>query len=143
MTSRKIIVDSYGGMGRHGGGAFSRDSSEVDGRAADNDRWVAKILSASGVADRCEVQFAYAIRNPEPVSVSIDTFCTGKVDDEKLEHAVVKSSISNRLIIKQLNFLPPIYRKTSNYGHFGRVDIVDAMTWKLTDRAEHYERRAR
>src|SRR2546430_2535469 len=89
LTGRKIIVDSYGGMGRHGGGAFSgKDPSKVDRSAAYMGRWVAKNVVASGLADRCEVQFAYAIGHPEPVSVSIDTFCTGKVDDEKLERAV-------------------------------------------------------
>src|SRR4051794_28340833 len=138
LTGRKIIVDSYGGMGRHGGGAFSgKDPSKVDRSAAYMGRWVAKNVVASGLADRCEVQFAYAIGHPEPVSVSIDTFCTGKVDDEKLERAVCEVfNFKPAEIIKQLNLLRPIYRKTTNYGHFGRVDDLDAITWERTDRAE-------
>ncbi|PYK69809.1 MAG: methionine adenosyltransferase [Verrucomicrobia bacterium] len=138
ITGRKIIVDSYGGMGRHGGGAFSgKDPSKVDRSAAYMGRWVAKNVVASGLADRCEVQFAYAIGHPEPVSVSVDTFCTGKVDDEKLERAVCKVfNFKPAEIIKQLNLLRPIYRKTTNYGHFGRVDDLDAITWERTDKAE-------
>src|SRR5213075_1248036 len=117
LTGRKIIVDSYGGMGRHGGGAFSgKDPSKVDRSAAYMGRWVAKNVVASGLADRCEVQFAYAIGHPEPVSVSIDTFCTGKVDEEKLERAVCEVfNFKPAEIIKQLNLLRPIYRKTTNY----------------------------
>src|ERR1700724_3231395 len=132
LTGRKIIVDSYGGMGRHGGGAFSgKDPSKVDRSAAYMGRWVAKNVVASGLADRCEVQFAYAIGHPEPVSVSIDTFCTGKVDDEKIERAVRSTfSFKPADIIKQLDLLRPIYRKTTNYGHFGRVDDLDALTWE-------------
>jgi S-adenosylmethionine synthetase len=138
ITGRKIIVDSYGGMGRHGGGAFSgKDPSKVDRSAAYMGRWVAKNVVASGLADRCEVQFAYAIGHPEPVSVSVDTFCTGKVDDEKLERAVCEVfNFKPAEIIKQLNLLRPIYRKTTNYGHFGRVDDLDAITWERTDKAE-------
>src|SRR6202030_1722936 len=109
LPGRKIIVDSYGGMGRHGGGAFSgKDPSKVDRSAAYMGRWVAKNVVASGLADRCEVQFAYAIGHPEPVSVSIDTFCTGKVDDEKLERAVCEVfNFKPAEIIKQLNLLRP------------------------------------
>ena len=138
ITGRKIIVDSYGGMGRHGGGAFSgKDPSKVDRSAAYMGRWVAKNVVASGLADRCEVQFAYAIGHPEPVSVSIDTFGTGKVSDEKLERAVREVfNFKPAEIIKQLNLLRPIYRKTTNYGHFGRVDDLDAITWEKTDKAE-------
>ena len=145
ITGRKIIVDSYGGMGRHGGGAFSgKDPSKVDRSAAYMGRWVAKNVVASGLADRCEVQFAYAIGHPEPVSVSIDTFCTGKVDDEKLEGAVCEVfNFKPAEIIKQLNLLRPIYRKTTNYGHFGRVDDLDAITWERTDRAEALRAAAR
>src|SRR5438105_8393724 len=145
LTGRKIIVDSYGGMGRHGGGAFSgKDPSKVDRSAAYMGRWVAKNVVASGLADRCEVQFAYAIGHPEPVSVSIDTFCTGKVDDEKLERAVCEVfNFKPAEIIKQLNLLRPIYRKTTNYGHFGRVDDLDAITWERTDRAEALRAAAR
>jgi S-adenosylmethionine synthetase len=138
ITGRKIIVDSYGGMGRHGGGAFSgKDPSKVDRSAAYMGRWVAKNVVASGLAERCEVQFAYAIGHPEPVSVNIDTFCTGKVDDEKLERAVCEVfNFKPAEIVKQLNLLRPIYRKTTNYGHFGRVDDLDAITWERTNKAE-------
>src|ERR1043166_1674553 len=138
LTGRKIIVDSYGGMGRHGGGAFSRkDPSKVDRSAAYMGRWVAKNVVASGLADRCEVQFAYAIGHPEPVSVSVDTFCTGKVDEERLERAIWEVfNFKPAEIIKQLNLLRPIYRKTTNYGHFGRVDDLDALTWEKTDKAD-------
>ena len=138
ITGRKIICDSYGGMGRHGGGAFSgKDPSKVDRSAAYMGRWVAKNVVAAGLADRCEVQFAYAIGHPEPVSVSVDTFCTGKVDEEKLERAIWNVfNFKPAEIIKQLNLLRPIYRKTTNYGHFGRVDDVDALTWEKTNKAE-------
>jgi len=138
MTGRKIICDTYGGMGRHGGGAFSgKDPSKVDRSAAYMGRWIAKNVVASGLADRCEVQFAYAIGHPEPVSVSVDTFCTGKVDEEKLERAIWEVfNFKPAEIIKQLNLLRPIYRKTTNYGHFGRVDDLDALTWERADKAE-------
>jgi S-adenosylmethionine synthetase len=138
ITGRKIIVDTYGGMGRHGGGAFSgKDPSKVDRSAAYMGRWVAKNVVASGLADRCEVQFAYAIGHPEPVSISIDTFGTGKVSDDKLERAVCEVfSFKPANIIKQLNLLRPIYRKTTNYGHFGRVDDLDVITWEKTDKAD-------
>src|SRR3989441_4868943 len=138
LTGRKIIVDTYGGMGRHGGGAFSgKDPTKVDRSAAYMGRWIAKNVVASGLADRCEVQFAYAIGHPEPVSVSVDTFCTGKVDEEKLERAIWEVfSFKPAEIIKQLNPLRPIYRKTTNYGHFGRVDDLDALTWERADKAE-------
>src|SRR6202045_3608860 len=138
LTGRKIIVDSYGGMGRHGGGAFSgKDPSKVDRSAAYMGRWVAKNVVASGLADRCEVQFAYAIGHPEPVSVSIDTFGTGKVSDDTLTDAVCEIfSFKPAEIIKQLNLLRPIYRKTTNYGHFGRVDDLDALTWERTDKTD-------
>ncbi len=138
ITGRKIICDTYGGMGRHGGGAFSgKDPSKVDRSAAYMGRWIAKNVVASGLADRCEVQFAYAIGHPEPVSVSVDTFCTGKVDEEKLERAIWEVfNFKPAEIIKQLNLLRPIYRKTTNYGHFGRVDDLDALSWERTDKAE-------
>jgi S-adenosylmethionine synthetase len=144
ITERNNIVESNGGMGRHGGGAFSgKDPSKVDRSAAYMGRWVAKNVVASGLADRCEVQFAYAIGHPEPVSVSVDTFCTGKVDDEKLERAVCEVfNFKPAEIIKQLNLLRPIYRKTTNYGHFGRVDDLDAITWERTDKAEALRRAA-
>jgi S-adenosylmethionine synthetase len=138
ITGRKIIVDTYGGMGRHGGGAFSgKDPSKVDRSAAYMGRWVAKNVVASGLADRCEVQFAYAIGHPEPVSVSIDTFGTGRVSDDKLERAVCEVfSFKPANIIKQLNLLRPIYRKTTNYGHFGRIDDLDSITWEKTNKAD-------
>jgi S-adenosylmethionine synthetase len=145
ITGRKIIVDSYGGMGRHGGGAFSgKDPSKVDRSAAYMGRWVAKNVVASGLADRCEVQFAYAIGHPEPVSVSVDTFGTGKVDDEKLERAVRHVfNFKPAEIIKQLDLLRPIYRKTTNYGHFGRVDDLDAITWEKTNKADELKKAAK
>src|SRR5213595_1658424 len=138
LTGRKIIVDSYGGMGRHGGGAFSgKDPSKVDRSAAYMGRYVAKNVVASGLADRCEVQFAYAIGHPDPVSVSVNSFRTGKVSDEKLTEAVCEIfSFKPADIIKQLNLLRPIYKKTTNYGHFGRVDDLDALTWERTDKAD-------
>src|SRR6478609_9738567 len=138
LTGRKIIVDSYGGMGRHGGGAFSgKDPSKVDRSAAYMGRYVAKNVVASGLADRCEVQFAYAIGHPDPVSVSVNSFRTGKVSDEKLTDAVCEVfSFKPADIIKQLSLLRPIYKKTTNYGHFGRVDDLDALTWERTDKAD-------
>src|SRR5437870_1746755 len=142
ITGRKIIVDSYGGMGRHGGGAFSgKDPSKVDRSAAYMGRWVAKNVVAAGLADRCEVQFAYAIGHPDPVSVSIDTFCTGKVDEEKLERAVCEVfNFKPAEIIRQLNLLRPIYRKTTNYGHFGRIDDLDALTWERANKADELKK---
>src|SRR5213596_489624 len=144
LTGRKIIVDSYGGMGRHGGGAFSgKDTSKVDRSAAYMGRYVAKNVVASGLADRCEVQFAYAIGHPDPVSVSVNSFRTGKVSDEKLTEAVCEIfSFKPGDIIKQLNLLRPIYRKTTNYGHFGRVDDLDALTWERTDKADELKKAA-
>ena len=145
ITGRKIICDTYGGMGRHGGGAFSgKDPTKVDRSAAYMGRWVAKNVVASGLADRCEVQFAYAIGHPEPVSVSVDTFCTGKVDEEKLERAIWEVfNFKPAEIIKQLNLLRPIYRKTTNYGHFGRIDDLDAITWEKTNKAEALKKAVR
>ncbi|MGV3533297.1 MAG: methionine adenosyltransferase [Chthoniobacteraceae bacterium] len=136
LTGRKIIVDTYGGMGRHGGGAFSgKDPSKVDRSAAYMGRWVAKNVVAAGLADRCEVQFAYAIGHPDPVSVHIDTFGTFKVDEEKIEKAVTEVfSFKPRHIVEQLNLLRPIYSKTTNYGHFGKDDAD--ITWEKTDKAD-------
>ena len=138
LTGRKIIVDSYGGMGRHGGGAFSgKDPSKVDRSAAYMGRYVAKKVVAAGLADRVEIQFAYAIGHPEPVSVHIDTFNTGKVDDDKIADAVRQVfSFKPANIVSQLNLLRPIYSKTTNYGHFGRTDDLDALTWEKTDKAD-------
>jgi S-adenosylmethionine synthetase len=138
LTGRKIIVDTYGGMGRHGGGAFSgKDPSKVDRSAAYMGRYVAKNVVASGLADRCEVQFAYAIGYPDPVSISVDTFGTATVDEAKIEQAVKEIfNFKPAAIIERLELLRPIYRKTTNYGHFGREDDLDALRWERTDRAE-------
>jgi S-adenosylmethionine synthetase len=138
LTGRKIIVDTYGGMGRHGGGAFSgKDPSKVDRSAAYMGRYVAKNVVAAGLADRCEVQFAYAIGYPDPVSISVDTFGTATVDEEKIEQAVREVfNFKPAAIIKQLELLRPIYGKTTNYGHFGREDDLDALRWERTDKAD-------
>ena len=135
LTGRKIIVDTYGGMGRHGGGAFSgKDPSKVDRSAAYMGRWVAKNVVAAGLASKCEVQFAYAIGHPQPVSVHIDTFGTNTVREEKIERAVLKTfSFKPADIITQLNLLRPIYSLTTNYGHFGKSN--PAITWEKTDKA--------
>jgi S-adenosylmethionine synthetase len=136
LTGRKIIVDSYGGMGRHGGGAFSgKDPSKVDRSAAYLGRYVAKNIVAAGLATRAEIQFAYAIGHPDPVSVCVDTFGTGTVSDEKIEAAVrAVFNFKPAAIIRQLNLLRPIYSKTTNYGHFGKIDDLDAITWEKTDK---------
>jgi S-adenosylmethionine synthetase len=138
LTGRKIIVDSYGGMGRHGGGAFSgKDPSKVDRSAAYMGRYIAKNIVAAGLADRCEVQFAYAIGFPEPVSICVDTFGTNKVPEERIEKAIRETfSFKPADIIKQLNLLRPIYRKTTNYGHFGREDDLNSLTWERRDKAK-------
>jgi S-adenosylmethionine synthetase len=137
LTGRKIIVDSYGGMGRHGGGAFSgKDPSKVDRSAAYMGRYVAKNIVASGLATRAEIQFAYAIGYPDPVSVCVDTFGTGEVSDEKIEQAVREVfNFKPAAIVKQLNLLRPIYSKTTNYGHFGKIDDLNSITWEKTDKA--------
>src|SRR5687768_5247589 len=142
LTGRKIIVDSYGGMGRHGGGAFSgKDPSKVDRSAAYMGRYVAKNIVAAGLASRCEIQFAYAIGHPEPVSVSVDTFGTGLVSDEKIINAVrTVFSFKPADIVKQLNLLRPIYSKTTNYGHFGKTEELDSITWERTDKAAALKR---
>lgn len=136
LTGRKIIVDSYGGMGRHGGGAFSgKDPSKVDRSAAYMGRYVAKNVVAAKLATRCEIQFAYAIGHPQPVSVTVDTFGTGVVEDERITEAVQSVfSFKPADIIKQLNLLRPIYAKTTNYGHFGKVDSPKEITWENTDK---------
>ncbi len=142
LTGRKIIVDTYGGMGRHGGGAFSgKDPSKVDRSAAYMGRYVAKNIVAAGLAKRCEIQFAYAIGYPDPVSVCIDTFGTGIVDDAKIAAAVEKVfSFKPADIVRQLNLLRPIYSKTTNYGHFGKVDDLDSITWEKTDKVAALKR---
>jgi S-adenosylmethionine synthetase len=136
LTGRKIIVDTYGGTGRHGGGAFSgKDPSKVDRSAAYMGRWVAKNVVAAGLAKRCEVQFAYAIGHPLPVSVHVDTFGTGKIADDKILAGILKVfSFKPADIIKQLDLLRPIYSKSTNYGHFGKDD--SDLTWERTDKAE-------
>ncbi|HUL52329.1 MAG TPA: methionine adenosyltransferase [Opitutaceae bacterium] len=125
LTGRKIIVDSYGGWGRHGGGAFSgKDPSKVDRSAAYMCRWVAKNIVASGLAEICELQVAYAIGFPEPVSIWVDSMGTGKVDDQVIARAVAKVfSFKPANIIRQLDLLRPIYRQATNYGHFGKPDL--------------------
>lgn len=136
LTGRKIIVDTYGGMARHGGGAFSgKDPSKVDRSAAYLARYVAKNLVAAGIADRCELQLSYAIGVAEPTSISIDTFGTGKIDDDKIV-ALVRNHFELRPkgLIKMLDLLRPIYRETAAYGHFGREEIN--FTWEKTDKAE-------
>ena len=137
LTGRKIMVDSYGGMGRHGGGAFSgKDPSKVDRSAAYMGRYVAKNIVASGLATSAEIQFAYAIGYPDPVSVCVNSFGTGKVPDELIEKAVCEVfSFKPAEIIRQLNLLRPIYSKTTNYGHFGKLDDLDSITWERTDKA--------
>ncbi len=137
LTGRKIIVDTYGGMGRHGGGAFSgKDPSKVDRSAAYMARYVAKNVVAAGAANRAEVQLAYAIGYPDPVSVAVDTFGTGKVAEEKIVEAIRQAfRLKPAEIIDELSLLRPIYRQTTNYGHFGRVDQLDSFTWERTDRA--------
>jgi S-adenosylmethionine synthetase len=138
LTGRKIIVDTYGGMGRHGGGAFSgKDPSKVDRSAAYMARYIAKNIVAAGLARRAEVQLAYAIGYPEPVSVLVETFGTGKVDEARIEKAVRKVfGLKPAQIIEQLNLLRPIYEATSAYGHFGRTEDLDTFTWERTDKAE-------
>jgi S-adenosylmethionine synthetase len=140
LTGRKIIVDSYGGMGRHGGGAFSgKDPSKVDRSAAYMGRYVAKNVVASGLASSAEIQFAYAIGYPDPVSVCVNTFGTGVVSDEDIERAVCEVfSFKPAAIIKQLNLLRPIYSKTTNYGHFGKNDAD--ITWEKTDKVDALRR---
>jgi S-adenosylmethionine synthetase len=135
LTGRKIIVDTYGGMGRHGGGAFSgKDATKVDRSAAYMARYVAKNIVAAGLADRCEVQLAYAIGVAEPVSVLVDTFGTGKVDETKLEELVRKNfSLTPKGIIEGLDLRKPIFKATAAYGHFGRKG--EGFTWEKTDKA--------
>jgi S-adenosylmethionine synthetase len=132
LTGRKIIVDSYGGWGRHGGGAFSgKDPSKVDRSAAYMSRWVAKNIVASGLAEMVELQVAYAIGYPDPVSVYVDTFGTGKISDERIARAVTQVfGFKPADIIKQLDLLRPIYRQTTNYGHFGKA----GLPWEQTDK---------
>jgi len=135
LTGRKIIVDTYGGMGRHGGGAFSgKDPTKVDRSAAYMARYIAKNIVAAGLAGRCEVQLAYAIGVAEPVSVLVDTFGTGKVPESKLQELVrANFKLTPKGIIESLDLRRPIYRKTAAYGHFGRTD--NGFPWEATDKA--------
>jgi S-adenosylmethionine synthetase len=135
LTGRKIIVDSYGGMARHGGGAFSgKDPSKVDRSAAYAMRWIAKNVVAAGLADRCEVQVAYAIGKAHPVGLFIETFGTEKLPVAQISDAVLQTfDLRPAAIIRDLNLLRPIYSKTSAYGHFGRE--LPEFTWEITDRA--------
>ena len=134
LTGRKIIVDSYGGMGRHGGGAFSgKDPTKVDRSAAYMGRWVAKNVVSAKLAQRCEVQFAYAIGHPDPVSVHIETFGTATVPEAKITRAINRVfNFQPAAIIDQLNLRRPIYSKTTNYGHFGKND--KDLTWEATNK---------
>ena len=140
LTGRKIIVDTYGGVGRHGGGAFSgKDPSKVDRSAAYMGRYVAKNIVAAGLASRCEVQFAYAIGYPKPVSVHVDTFGTNAVSEAKIIRAVKKVfSFKPADIVKQLNLLRPIYLHTTNYGHFGKIH--KDITWEKVDKVTALKR---
>jgi S-adenosylmethionine synthetase len=135
LTGRKIIVDTYGGMGRHGGGAFSgKDPTKVDRSACYMARYIAKNIVAAGLADRVEVQLAYAIGVADPVSVLVDTFGTAKVDEAKIAELVrANFKLTPKGIIESLNLRRPIYRKTAAYGHFGRNDAD--FTWEATDKA--------
>ncbi len=136
LTGRKIIADTYGGMARHGGGAFSgKDPSKVDRSAAYAARYVAKNIVAAGLATRCEIQLSYAIGIAEPTSISINTFNTGRIEQDKLVRAIRETfDLRPKGIIQMLDLLRPIYRQTAVYGHFGREDI--ALSWEQTDRAE-------
>ena len=138
LTGRKIIVDTYGGMGRHGGGAFSgKDPTKVDRSAAYAARYVAKNIVAAKLADRCEIQLAYAIGVPFPVSVMVDTFGTGKIGEDRIEKAVLKVfDLSPAGIIKTLDLRRPIYLKTAAYGHFGRAEFP----WEKTDKVEELKK---
>ena len=136
LTGRKIIVDTYGGMGRHGGGAFSgKDCTKVDRSAAYAARWVAKNIVAAGLAERCEIELAYAIGVARPLSIYVDTFGTAKVDEAVIEQAVeTVFDLRPAAIVEALRLRRPIYRLTSNYGHFGRE--LPEFTWERTDRVE-------
>ncbi len=142
LTGRKIIVDTYGGVGRHGGGAFSgKDPTKVDRSGAYAARWVAKNIVAAGLADRCEIQISYAIGVAEPLSISIETFGTGKVEDVVIERLVRECfDLRPGAIIRDLDLRRPIYRQTAAYGHFGRNDLN--LPWERTDRAEELRRLA-
>src|SRR5665648_843853 len=136
LNGRKIIVDTYGGMGRHGGGCFSgKDPTKVDRSGSYAARYVAKNIVAAGLADKCEVQIAYAIGVAHPVSIMVDTFGTGKIADDKITEFVLKTfDLRPAGIIKALDLRRPIYRQTAAYGHFGRTDLD--LPWERTDKKE-------
>jgi S-adenosylmethionine synthetase len=136
LTGRKIIADTYGGMARHGGGAFSgKDPTKVDRSGAYAARWVAKNIVAAGLADRCEVQVAYAIGVARPMSVLVETFGTGRLPEEQITKAAIEIfDLRPAAIIHQLNLLRPIYKQTAAYGHFGRPDLD--LPWERVDRVE-------
>ena len=136
LTGRKIIVDTYGGYARHGGGAFSgKDPTKVDRSAASAARYVAKNIVAAGLADTCEVQLAYAIGVAQPVSINVDTFGTGVVSEERMADAIREVfDLRPAGITKMLDLKRPIYKKTAAYGHFGRTD--EDFTWERTDRVD-------
>jgi len=136
LTGRKILVDTYGGMARHGGGAFSgKDPTKVDRSAAYAARWVAKNLVAAGVADRLEIQISYAIGMAKPTSVSVETFGTNKISDDKIVQLIEKHfDLRPGAIIRDLGLRRPIYKQTASYGHFGREDI--SLPWEITDRSD-------
>ncbi len=142
VTGRKIIVDTYGGMGRHGGGCFSgKDPTKVDRSAAYAARWAAKNIVAAGLADRCEIQVSYAIGVARPLSVHVETFGTGRIPDERIAQLVLEHfDLRPGAIIRDLDLRRPIYRKTAAYGHFGREDVE--FPWERTDRAEALRRAA-
>ena len=143
LTGRKIIVDTYGGMGRHGGGAFSgKDPSKVDRSAAYAARWVAKHVVASGAAKRCEVQVAYAIGMAQPISILVETFGTNTIDESKIEQAVRDTfDLRPAAIVRDLDLKRPIYRKTAAYGHFGRLDA--SFTWEQLSRLDAFKKAAK
>jgi S-adenosylmethionine synthetase len=142
LTGRKIIVDTYGGVGSHGGGCFSgKDPSKVDRSASYMARYIAKNIVAAGIASRCEIQLAYAIGVPEPVSVFVDTFGTGKIADSEISKLIVKNfDMTPKGIITKLDLRKPIYKKTAAYGHFGRNE--EGFTWEKTDMAETLKKEA-
>jgi S-adenosylmethionine synthetase len=143
LTGRKIIVDTYGGMGRHGGGAFSgKDPTKVDRSAAYMARYIAKNIVAAELADRCEVQLAYAIGVAEPVSVLVDTFGTGKISEVELQKLIRENfSLTPKGIIESLDLRRPIYKKTAAYGHFGRKE--KDFLWESTDKADALRKAAK
>lgn len=136
VTGRKIIVDTYGGMGRHGGGAFSgKDATKVDRSGAYASRWAAKNVVAAGLADRCEIQVAYAIGVARPLSINVETFGTGKIEDEKIANLIDEHfDLRPGAIIRDLDLRRPIFQKVAVYGHFGRDDLD--LTWERTDKAD-------